>query len=168
MPVAVGAPSNAGPQAAPERRGPAPVVGIRLESHTDRRIFKLIGGAVAVSVMLYVAAINLNLLRMPRPRNAGFTYRDHSFLALTGQDDWAGVVGKLGPPASDRWQSESGAIQYRALGYPDHRYTVILMGSQRAGARYIGTLDDRWEPLHSAQLPGGGSTDSLLRALKRF
>jgi hypothetical protein len=168
MPVAVGAPSAAGPQAAPERSGPAPVVGIRLESRTDRRIFKRIGGAVAVSVMLYVAAINLNLLRVPRQRNAGFAYRDRSFLALTGQDDWAGVLAKLGPPASDRWQSEIGAIQYRALSYPDRNYTVILMGSQRAGARYIGTVDDRWKPIHSALLPGGGSTDSLLRALKRF
>ena len=69
MPVAVGGPSAMGPQAAPERRGPAPVVGIRLESRADRRIFKRVGGAVAASVMLYVAAVNLNLLRVPRQRD---------------------------------------------------------------------------------------------------
>lgn len=165
MPVAVGAPpamgspSAVGPQAPRERRGPAPVVGIRLESHTDRRLLQLIGGAVAVSVMLYVAAINLNLLRIPR---------HHSFLALTGSDDWASVVDKLGPPASDHWQGEPGATQYRALSYPDHRYTVILMGSRGGAARYVGTVDDRWKPIHSAILPGGGSADLLLRALKPF
>src|SRR5580704_6190210 len=48
MPVAVGAASAVGSPAARERRGPAPVVGIRLESHRNRRIFKAIGGAVAV------------------------------------------------------------------------------------------------------------------------
>src|SRR5580704_14462966 len=67
MPLAVGAPPAVGPPAR-ERRGPAPVVGIRLESHADRRTVKLIGGAVAVSVIVYVAAFNLNLLRIPRPR----------------------------------------------------------------------------------------------------
>jgi hypothetical protein len=151
-----------------ERSGPAPVVGIRLESSSDRRILKLIGGAVAVSVTLYVAAVNLNLLRPPRQRNAISASGDHSFLALNGQDDWASVVAKLGSPASDRWQRGSGGLQYRALGYPEHRYTVILMGSQGEAARYIGTVDDNWKPIHSASLPDGGSADSLLRALKRF
>ncbi len=168
MPMAVGGPSGAGPVAAPERRGPAAVVGIRLESHRDRRKLKVIGGAVVASAMVYVAALNLNLWRVPRARNAAYTFRDHSFLALSSRDDWAAVVAKLGPPASDRWQAESDAIQYRALSYPEHGYIVILMGSQRAGARYIGTLDDRWKPIHSALLPDGRSADPLLRALKRF
>jgi hypothetical protein len=167
MPLAVGGSSVTGPVAAPERRGPAPVVAIRLESHTDRRMFKVVGGVLAVSVMVYVAALNLNLLRIPRPRNAAPSFRDHSFLALSGLDDWAAVVAKLGPPGSDRWQSESG-VQYRALGYPEHRYTVILGGTDRAGARYIGTLDDRWRPIHWAQLPGMESSQPLLRGLKRF
>ena len=56
------------------------------------------------------------------------------------------VVQKLGLPASDRWQSEVGTIQYRALGYPDRKYTVILMGDDRSTARYIGVVDDNWKP----------------------
>src|SRR5947207_1219516 len=47
MPVAVGGSAPPSSTASPERTGPAPVVGIRLESN-DRRVFKLIGGAVAV------------------------------------------------------------------------------------------------------------------------
>jgi hypothetical protein len=168
MPLAVGATSAAGPVAAPERRGPAPVVGIRLESHTGRRSFKLLGGAVAVSGVLFVAAINFNLLRAPRPRSPYFPYRDRSFLGLSAGDDRAGVLARLGPPSSDRWLTGPGAIQYRALSYSGHRFTVILMSSQGADAHYIGTLDDRWKPLHVVTLPAGGSSESLLRSLKRF
>jgi hypothetical protein len=157
MPLAVGAPS-AGPVAAPERRGPAPVVGIRLESQTGRRSFKLVGGAVTVSIVLCAAAINLNLLRVSRQRSPVFTYKDRSFLALTGQDDSATVVSRLGSPASDRLRGP-----YRALSYPGRRYTIILMDD-----RYLGTLDDRWRPLHSAPLPDGASALPLLRALQRF
>ena len=113
MPLAVGAPAAAGPVAAPERRGPAPVVGIRLESRRDRRALKLIGGTVAVSVMVYVAALNLNLLRIPRQRGAATAVRDISFLALTAQDDWSAVVAKLGAPSNDR-STESGGVKYRA------------------------------------------------------
>jgi hypothetical protein len=167
MPVAVGAPAATGPPAR-ERRGPAPVVGIRLESHADRRAVKIIGGAVAVSVIVYVAAFNLNLLRMPRQRNAALAFKDHSFLSLSAQDDWAAIVAKLGPPASDRWQGGPAADQYRALAYPEHRYTVILMGSPGAAARYIGTMDDRWKPIHWALLAGGGSAEPVLRSLKPF
>jgi hypothetical protein len=78
------------------------------------------------------------------------------------------VVQKLGKPASDRWQSESGELQYRALGYPDRKYAVILMGSGRQAALYIGTVDENWKPVHSVALHSGGTTASLLRTLKRF
>ena len=78
------------------------------------------------------------------------------------------MVQKLGKPVSDHWQSESGELQYRALGYPDRKYTVILMGSGRQAAVYIGTVDENWKPVHSVALHSSGTTASLLRALKRF
>src|SRR5581483_5526731 len=46
MPVAVGA---EGASAAAQRRGPAPVIGIRLEARRSTRTFKLVGGAVAAA-----------------------------------------------------------------------------------------------------------------------
>jgi hypothetical protein len=167
MPLAVGGSSPAVPVAAPERRGPATVVGIRLESNRDRRKLKAVGGAVAVAAMVYVAALNLNLLRVPWPRNP-YTLHDHSFLSLTGSDDFDAVVAKLGPPATDRWHGGPAASQYRALGYPEHHYSVILMGHRRADARYIGTMDAHWQPMHIAVLPDGQSAEPLLRDLKRF
>jgi hypothetical protein len=165
MPVAVGGlpPSSA----SGDRGAPAPVVGIRLES-SDKRIFKLIGGALAVaavSVFLYVA---LNRVGELRQRTVVFSTKDQQYLDLTSRDDYLAIVQKLGPPASDRWQSDTNTIQVRALGYPERKYTIVLMGSDRRSAAYIGTMDENWKPIHSVELHSGGTTSSLLRNLKRF
>jgi len=146
--------------------GPAPVVGIRLEP-TDRRVFRMIGIALAVAIGLYVVAMNLNRIGELRQRNVVFTAADQSFLDLNARDTFSGVVAKLGQPAQERSQ-EVGTIHYRALAYPDRRYTVILMGPDRETARYIGVMDDNWKPMHSVDLHSGGTTLSLLRDLKRF
>ncbi len=166
MPIAVGG-TNPPPATAAERGGPAPIVGIRLESN-DRRIFKFIGGALAVGLALYILALNLNRIGDLRQRNVVFTARDQAFLELTGRDDYLSVVEKLGTPATDRWRSETGTMQFRALGYPDRKYTVILMGSSRNTAVYIGTMDDHWKPMHFVELHPAGTTASLLRNLERF
>jgi hypothetical protein len=158
MPVAVGG----SPLSAEERGEPAPVVGIRVASPTDRRIIKLICGAVVVAIVLATFAVYVS-----RPRVV-FTTRDQTYLGLTGRDDRTGVVVKLGEPASDHWQSDSGELQYEALAYPDKRLTVILMGSDRKSVHYIGAMDHDWNPVHAVPLRSGGSTDSLLRGLRRF
>jgi hypothetical protein len=167
MPVAVNAPVQF-PSVAPpnERTAPAPIVGIRLE-RSDKAIFKMIGIAVAVAIGLYILAVNLNRVGEIRQRNVTFTASDQSFLELSRTDDYMSVVGKLGKPVSDRPQ-EIGSIQFRALGYPDRKYHVILMGSDPRTARYIGVVDDNWKPLHSVELHQGGTTLSLLKNLNRF
>jgi len=145
---------------------PAPVVGIRLEP-SDKRVFRLIGIALAVAIGLYVVAMNLNRIGELRQRNVVFTATDQSFLDLNARDTFAGVVSKLGTPAQDRGQVV-GTIHYRALAYPDRKYTVILMGSDRDSAHYIGAMDDNWKPMHSVEMRSGGTTLSLLKDLKRF
>ena len=159
MPVAVGG-STALPPA--ERPEPAPIVGIRLASNTDRRIVRMIGVAIAAAVVICILAISLTRQRVV------YTIRDQTYLGLTARDDRTAVVGRLGEPASDRWQSESGAMQFEALGYPDRKLTVILMGSDRNSVRYIGTVNDRWEPVHWIENRSGGNSESLLRGLRRF
>jgi hypothetical protein len=111
--------------------------------------------------------MNLNRIGELRQRNVVFTAADQSFLDLNARDTFRGVVDKLGQPAQDRSQ-EVGTIHYRALSYPDRRYTVILMGPDRETAHYIGVMDDNWKPMHSVEMRSGGTTLSLLRDLKRF
>lgn len=167
MPVAVGG-TAAQTAAEPDRSERAPVVDIRIAPNTDKRIFRLIGGVLAVAILFYWGAVNLTRVGDIRQRPMALTAVDQSYLELTSRDDYISVVNKLGQPQADRWLSESGELQYRGLSYPNRRYTVILMGSSRTGATYIGTMDQRWRPLHSVQLPSGGTTASLLRGLRRF
>ncbi len=167
MPMAVNAPSPF-PSAEPsnERTSPAPIVGIRLE-RSDKAVFKMIGIAVAVAIGLYILAVNLTRIRDIRQSNITFTAADQSFLELSRNDDYTAIVSKLGPPGSDR-SRDIGSIEYRALGYPERKYHVILMGADARTAHYIGVLDDNWKPLHSVELHQGGTTLSLLRNLNRF
>jgi hypothetical protein len=165
MPVAVGGlPMPSSPS---DRGAPARVVGIRLES-SDKRIFKLIGGVLAAAIFLYIVAVNLNRVGELRQRTVAFTTKDQQYLELTSRDDYLAIVQKLGQPAYDRWQSETNTIQVRALSYPDRKYTIFLMGSDRRSAAYIGTMDENWKPVHSVVLHSGGTTSSMLRNLKRF
>jgi hypothetical protein len=158
MPIAVGGTASA---PAAERPEPAPIVGIRVASSTDRRIVRMIGFAIAAAVLICIVAVSLTRERVV------YTVRDQTPMGLTARDDRTSVVVRLGEPASDHWQSESGAMQFEALSYPGRKQTVILMGSDRNNVRYIGTVNDRWEPVHWIEIRGGNS-ESLLRGLRRF
>ncbi len=134
MPMAVG--GALPPIAArPRRESPAPVVGIRLESHRDRRPFKWVGGALAAAILLHAVVTNVTHV---------VDLRQRSYLELSGRDDYSTIVHKLGKPASDHtW--DDGLHEYRALGY--RRFTVIL-----SGPTYIGTMDSSWRPIHSVEI----------------
>jgi hypothetical protein len=159
MPVAVG--GGPAPAGTP-RPEPAPIVGIRVASSTDRRAVRLIATAIAVAIVAFVLILGLSKQRVV------YTTRDQAYLGLTGRDDRTEVVLKLGEPVTDHWQSESGAMQFEALGYPDRKLTVILMGSDRKGMLYIGAMDDRWQPVHWIENRSGGNTSSLLGRLRKF
>jgi len=164
MPIAVG--EAAGPASMARRSSPAPVVAIRLESKRESRTLKMVGGAVVLALCLHVVA--LNLVHLSEPRQGGALLKDRSYLDLTGADDSHAVIAKLGRPAEDRWVAASPAIHYRAMSYPARHFTVILMGSGRADAAYIGTLDDSWRVIHAVPLATGGTTLGLLRGLRPF
>jgi len=166
MPLAVGA-SPAAITENSDRGAPAPIVGIRLES-SDKRMFKFIGGALAGAILLAVAVVSLNRVGELRQRTVVYSSKDQQFLDLSGHDDFVTIVQKLGPPATDRWQSETNPIQVRALAYPDRKYTIILMGKDRGSATYYGAMDESWKPIHSVELHPGGTSSSFLRNLKQF
>jgi hypothetical protein len=132
------------------------------ESRVGRLIAAVLGGS------LLVCLLGVIVLRLGALRPVEFTSVDQDFLSLTHNDDYYAVVRKLGAPARDRWRAETGELQYRALWYPQRSYHVILMGSSRAEARYIGAMDDNWRVIHYVELAGGGDTASILRSLPRF
>jgi hypothetical protein len=155
MPIAVGD-SVPSPAAAPHRSGLAPVVGIRLEPPRVRRTLKLVGGAMAAAVFLS----GVSLVRVGGVRQRIVTVRGRAVFELTSQDGYQSIVRRLGLPDSQHSLSQDG-VEYRALAYSDLRFTVILRG-RAADARYVGTMDASWHPIHSAASPG------VLRSLRRF
>jgi len=153
MPIAVGASTRAPSPA--QQTGPAPVVGIRLESNTESHFFRIAGGVLVLGIVAAYVAVSF--------------YRDsaRTLQSLTAQDDYHAVVRKLGAPAHDRWQRAAGGTRYRALWYPERGCTVILMAADGADATYIGTVDTNWNPVHAARL-AKGDAGALLRGLPRF
>jgi hypothetical protein len=149
---------------APETRT-APVVGIRTESGTESRIWRLLVAALAVSIV--ASFVLLSVLRSDRD-GSRVVYAPvvQSELGLTAVDDYHAIVRKLGPPAEDRWRAEEGELQYRLLRYPDRGLSVILMGIDRDKALYIGAVDKNGSPVHAISLPGGKDTYSILRSLR--
>jgi hypothetical protein len=159
MPMAVNAPLTS---SATERNRPAPVVGIRLEQ-TDRGIVKLILIAVASLVAIWLVAISFTRVGELRQKRIEFSGRDQTYLNLTNHDDSLAVVQKMGRPTTDR-QQETGTTLYRALGYPERHYSVILMGRDPSSMVYVGTMDADWHVLYAVN----AQDEALLRTLKRF
>lgn len=159
-------PSTAGTRAAAEPVAPRPPGAPRADP-TESRIGRLIITGIGAMLLLFVLIVAIFRAGPLRSRVV-FTAKDQSFLELTRYDDYHAVVRKLGPPAQDRWRSEAGELQYRLLWYPQRAYFVVLMGSDRDSAHYIGAMDGNWHVIHYVELAGGGNTGSLLRALPRF
>jgi hypothetical protein len=132
-------------------------------SGPEQRIWRLIGGVLLVAIIAVVILISFSRSGPLRP-HVVYTARDTEYLDLNRDDDYFAVVRKLGPPAEDRWKSESGELQYRLLVYPKRSYSVILMGTSRNDARFIGVLDKDWRPLHYLNEEMG----SMLRGMSRF
>jgi hypothetical protein len=163
MPLAVGERARTAPSSGDAL---APVIGIRTPSVTDSRMGKLVGFTILVGVVASVVAVNVLRQVSFKPRSVNDP-GEQQYLQLTPDDDYDAVVRKLGPPAEDRWRSET-ATQFRSLWYPQRGYFVLLMGDARSNARYIGAMDAKWNPLHWVPLRAGGSTQSTLHRLTKF
>lgn len=142
---------------------PAMVSGIRLgDSGGESRMGLYIIGGILVTLFVVYGVVSYS--RADRVEYQAVLQED---LVFTAQDDYHAVVRKLGPPADDRWR-EGKDLQYRALTYPDRHFTIILMGTERDNAHYIGAVNDNWRPVHAVKHAGHGDTRSLLAGLPRF
>lgn len=136
----------------------------RLAAGPEMKVGRLIGGVLVVGVALLLVVLVVWL------RPVTFQGVEQYALSLNANDDYPSVVRKLdaGAPSEDRWRSDTGELQYRLLRFKDKPYTLILMGADRATARYIGAMNKDWKPVDSVQIPGGGDSMPLLRRLQKF
>ena len=156
------------PPAAPEPpSAAASVVGIRLEGGAESKVGRMILTAMAIGIVAAVVALII-LRDATMADHVSYTTVEQTDLGLTTHDDYYSVVSKLGTPAGDRWRSDRGELQYRALSYPKRGFDVILMGTERNATHYIGAMDKNWKIVHSVPLPGGRDSSAILKGLKRF
>ena len=153
---------NDSPRPSAPLESPARVVGIRFEPGAESRVSRLIGAALLLGVVVCV------LLVLLAQRPVRYQLIEQFELGLGAEDDYHSIVRKLGQPVEDRWREAPGELQYRLLGYSDRSLSVILMGTDRQSAHYIGAMDKNWKPVHYVDLPNGGSTLAMLRRLPRF
>lgn len=140
---------------------PAPVIAVRLEPGAESRAGRLLLTGIAAGILLCIAAVTVLSWGSRR-----VVYRPvmQSDLAFTGNDDYFSVANRLGPPAEDKWRPDQSELQYRRLSYPKLGLSIILMGSDRKEAHYVGALDNQWRVVHAVDR----NTEALLRNLKRF
>jgi len=163
MPRMAGAPLASEPASAP---GDAHAPAVRRVVTPESRIGRLIAAALGIGLLACVLVFAV--LRLGPVRSVKFTAADQDFLSLSRRDDYFAIVRTLGRPAEDRWRTGAVTLQYRLLWYPQRGYYVVLLGSDRNDAHYIGALDRNWRVVHYVDLPGTGDTGSMLRGLPRF
>lgn len=151
----------------PEPKQPAPVVGIRYEPSPELRIGRLIAAALILGVLACFIVVSV-FRKGSSGERITFSGVLQSDLPFTAEDDYHAIVRRLGPPADDQWRTRPGEMQYRRLNYPSQSVTVILMGTERDHARYIGAVDKDWRPVHSVRLPSGADSAPMLRGIKPF
>jgi hypothetical protein len=131
-----------------------------ISSGADSKISKMLLIAIGVAVVLVVIVVAV--LRDSENR---VTFRPvtQSEIVFSARDDYFAIERRLGKPASDKWLSESGEIQYRYLWYPDQGMAVILMGADRDKTYYIGELDKEGHVIHSVDR----NMEQILKRFKR-
>jgi hypothetical protein len=147
--------------------GPAPVVGIRIETSHESRLGRILIAGVALGIAGCVLAVSLYRGGIIGSR-VFYAPALQGRLGLSAGDDYAVVVRVLGAPSDDRWQSDSVGNRYNLLWYRQRGVYVVLMSPHDSNGRYIGAMDRNWNPIHTVELPGGGNSYSLLRSLRNF
>lgn len=143
--------------------GPAPVVGIRLESSEESRAGKLLtaAGIGAVVVSLLVVGVFSTGIIDGRP---GAHPVWQSSLGFTPHDTYASITRRLGPPTSDRRMQSADGKEFCVLEYS--RIAIVLMRAPGEDqARYLGTVNQSGRILHSVPVAPGTNPNALLESL---
>jgi hypothetical protein len=90
------------------------------------------------------------------------------YLQLSAEDDYYAAVHKLGSPRAESVAVADGGRVYRMLDYGSGRYKIVLMGTSRSGARYIGTLAPDGRIIDAVRTRRGSTSASLLRSMPPF
>lgn len=146
----------------PEPGHPAQVVGIRVESTPESQKSRKMLGAVAAGILTCV--VGMVIFRDATAGARARFLRPASRLSLpfTANDDYESVVSRIGYPESTRSRPTLDGRAFYLLRYPDRAFTLVLLGSDRIHAAYVGALGRGGRIIHSVTLPDGRDSTALL------
>jgi hypothetical protein len=127
----------------------AQVINIRLEPKSEPGAGKWIGVAMVLGAVVCAIVAGLTTQSSRRPESGTIS---RAWLQLSQNDDYQGVLAKLGPPARERSYERSGSA-FRVLIYPAFRFSVVLRGNSVPTAHYVEAVDLRGRVLGSAGPP---------------
>ena len=140
----------------------APVVGIRVESTPESQKGRKMLGAVAAGILTCVVGMVIFRDATAGARARFLRPASRISLPFTANDDYESVVDRIGYPESTRSRATSDGRALYLLRYPDRAFTLVLQGTDRIHAVYIGALGRGGRVIHSITLPDGhDSTASL-------
>ena len=148
--------------AAPESGQPAQVVGIRVESGEESQKSRKLLGAVAAGILTCIVGMVIFRDAAGGSRARFFGAASRLSLPFKGTDDYESVVGRLGYPETSRTRTLQDGRAFYLLRYPDRGFTVVLIGTDRADASYVGALGRGGRVVHSITLPDGRDSAALL------
>jgi hypothetical protein len=151
---------------APEVGKTAQVVGIRVESSSGSQKSRKLLGVVAAGVLTCIVGTVIFRDATAGSRARFFGGASRLSLPFTGADDYESVVSRIGYPESSGSRSlQDGRVVY-LLRYPDRGFALVLAGSDRAHAIYLGAVGRSGRVVHSVLLPNGQDSTSLLTRLR--
>ncbi len=146
----------------------APVVSISLDTRHETRAGRIAGGAIALGVIGCLAVAGYSLQGGDMHRRAIVSSLDQTYLGLGSHDTFATAVHALGTPSSDHSVIVPDGHRLRMADYPDRGFRAVFLKNPDAADLYIGAVDEYGRVLQSVQMPGGGTSHSLLRFLESF
>ncbi len=150
----------------PEPGQLAPVVGIRVEDTAESQTSRKILGAVAAGILTCVVGMVIfrDATAGARARFLGPVSR--LALPFTANDDYESVVSRIGYPESTRSRPTSDGRAFYLLRYPDRAFTLVLLGTDRIHAAYVGAFGRGGHVVHSVVLPDGHDSTTLLTHMR--
>ncbi len=158
----------------PGRTSAAPASGGPATSETESKVGRFVVGALAIALAACGLLVTAFSDGIPNPldwfRQVATDTADQRYLGLNSADGYHDTVVKVGEPEKEQWLTTKEAqVQFQLLWYTSRSYAVVMLGSSRGDARYIGTIHTPSRRLlDSVRLPGGGSTASMLRNLPDY
>jgi len=152
--------------AAPRTGALAPVEAIRVEASDESRRGRKLLGAVATGILACIVGMVIFRDGPLSSRARFFSAPPRLSLPFTAHDDYMSVVEKLGRPDSGRSRTAPNGREFFLLRYPDRSFTVVLLGTARNEALYIGALGRGGRVVHSVTLPSGEDSASILTQVR--